>query len=295
MPSSVTNTLLVALSVLALHGEAQAASTGPCGSVSTKSGQTLKVKGSDVVLRSVPNSNSEKLINQKATQFSKTTHYLNIDNTVTVVEECTQGEWSRVRVKEPAYLQDSHIGWVQVSSVQGQKKDSGGIVEFTEADFFWDKKTSPHKKTILAGVNKVHRENSRCKTIDTGTAYISYSKGSHSNPVFYVTCGVGAGSFNAFFSKSEVEKGSTLAAAKHIDRNRAVDLCESYAKSKANHPSTVRFSRVLALAINEHPNGRTAVTSSFTAKNSFNLELKHNIRCLLDANGLDDAHISEAK
>lgn len=295
MPSSVTNTVFVALAIVALHTEAQAASPEPCGSTSTKSGQTLRVNGSDVVLRSAPNAKSEKLINQKATQILKTTQYLTIDNTVTVVEECTQGEWSRVGVKEPNWLQNSHIGWVQSSSLRGQKKDSGGIVEFTEADFVWDEKTSPHKKTIVAGVNKVHRENSRCKTIDPGSAYISSSKGSPSDPVFYVTCGTGASIFNAFFSKSEVEKGTTLAAAKHIDRSRAIDLCESHAKSKANHPSTFSFSRVMDLAVNEHPNGRTTVTSSFTAKNSFNLELKHNIRCLLDANGLIEANISEAK
>lgn len=295
MTSSVTNTFLVAFAIVALHGEAQAASAEPCGSGSTKSGQTLRVIGSDVVLRSAPNSESEKLINQKATQIFKTTQYLTIDNSVTVVEKCTQGEWSRVRVKDPDWLKNSHIGWVQSSSLRGQKKGSGGIVEFTEADFAWDKNTSPHKKTIIAGVNKIHRENSRCKTIDTGSLDISTSKGSHSDPVFYVTCGTGAGAFNAFFSKSEVEKGSTLAAAKHIDRIRAIDLCESYAKSTASHPSTFSFSRVMDLAVNEHPNGRTTVTSSFTAKNSFNLELKHNIRCLLDANDLFEANISEAE
>lgn len=295
MPSSVINPILVFLAFVVLYGEAQAASAEPCGSGSTKSGQILRVNGSDVVLRSAPNAKSEKLINQKATQILKTTQYLTIDNTVTVVEECTKGEWSRVRVKEPDWLQNSHIGWAQSSSLRGQKKDSDGIVEFTSADFVWDKKTSLHKKTIIAGVNKVHRENSRCKTIDPGSAYISSSKGSPSDPVFYVTCGTGAGVFNAFFSKSEIEKSTTLAAAKHIDRSRAINLCESYAKSKANHPSTFSFSRVMDLAVNEHPNGRTTLTSSFKAKNSFNLELKHNIRCLLDANGLIEANISEAR
>ncbi|KAI5912331.1 SH3 domain-containing protein [Azoarcus sp. PA01] len=295
MPSSVTTALLGALATVVLHVEAQAASAEPCGSGSTKSGQILRVNGSDVALRSAPNAKNEKLINQKATQILKTTNYLTIDNTVTVVEECTQGEWSRVRVKEPDWLQNSHIGWVQSSSLRSQRKDSGGIVEFTETDFVWDKKTSPHKKAIIAGVNKVHRENSRCKTIDPGTAYISSSKGSPSDPVFYVTCGTGAGAFNAFYSKSEVEKGATMAAAKHIDRGRAIELCESYAKTKTNHPSTFSFSRAMDLAVNEHPNGRTTVNSSFTAKNSFNLELKHSIRCLLDSTGLIEANISEAK
>jgi hypothetical protein len=295
MLSLIKNILLVGLFIVALQVETQAASPDPCGSASTKSGQTLRVNGSDIVLRTTPNENSEKLINQKATQLLKTTQYLKIDNTVTVIEECTQGDWSRVRVIKPDWLQDSHIGWVESSLLRKQKKDSGGVFEFSEADFVWDQKTSPHKKIIVAGVNKIRRENSRCKTIDTGSAYISASKGSPSDPVFYVTCGTGANTFNAFFSKSEVEKGITLEAAAHIDRSRAIDLCESHAKSNVNHPSTLSFSRTMDLAVNEHPNGRTTVTSSFTAKNSFNLELKHNIRCLLDANGLIEANISEAK
>lgn len=296
MYSPIRSTFAVAITIVLLHGgDVQAASAEPCGTGSTKSGQTLRVNGSDVVLRSAPNAKSAKLINQKSTQIMKSTQYLTIDNTVTVAEECNQGDWSRVRVTEPDWLRDSHIGWVPSSSLRGQKKDSGGVVQFSEADFVWDKKTSPHKKTIVAGVNKVHRENSRCKTIDLGSAYISSSKGSASDPVFFVTCGTGANTFNAFFSKSEIDKGATLAAAKHIDRGRAIALCESYAKSKTNHPSTFSFSRVMDLAVNEHPNGRTTVTSSFTAKNSFNLELKYNIRCLLDGSGLIEANLTEAK
>lgn len=295
MLPSLAKTLATAFAIAGLHIEAQAASVQACGTESTKSGQTLRVNGSGVVLYAEPNPKSEKLINQKATQILKTTEYLTIDNTVTVVEECNQRGWSKVRVTEPDWLRDSHIGWVQSTSLRGQKTDSGGKLEFTEADFVWDKKTSPHKKTIVAGVNKVSRENSRCKTIDPGSAYISSGKGSPADPVFYVTCDTGAGAFNAFFSKSEVEKGTALAAAKHIDRGQAIGLCESYAKSKTNHPSTFSFSRVMDLAVNEHPNGRTTITSSFTAKNSFNLELKHNVRCLFDGSGLIEANFSEAK
>lgn len=295
MSSSVASTLFILLVIAFLPSEAKAASAEPCGPDSTKSGQTLRVNGSDVLLRSAPSPKSEKLINQKATKILKTTQYLTIDNTVTVIEECKQGEWSRIRVKEPDWLRNSHIGWVKSNSLRGQKMDRSGKVKFTEADFIWDDKTSPYKKIIVAGVNKAYRENSRCKTIDPGTAYISSSKGSPSDPVFFVTCGTGTGAFNVFFSKSEVEKGATLAAAKHIDRNRAIDLCESRARSQTSHPSTFNFSRVMDLAVNEHPNGRTTVTSSFTAKNGFNMELKYKIRCLLDATGLIDANVSESE
>ena len=294
MPSFITNVFAVLLTVVFLCGEVKAVSIELCGSGSTKSERILGVNGSDVVLHSAPNAKSEKLINQKATQITNTTQYLKIDASVTVVEECAQGDWSKIRVKSPEWLQSSHKGWVESSFLIGQKKMSGGSSAFTEADFVWDKKITPYKSIIVAGVNKVHRDNPQCKTIDPATAYISSDKGSSSDPVFFVTCGTGAGTFNAYFSRSEVEKGSELGEAKHLERSRAINLCESYAKSKTKLPSTFTFSRVIALTVKEHPNGRTTVTSSFAAKNSLNLELKHNIRCLLDATGLLEANISEA-
>ena len=147
----------------------------------------------------------------------------------------------------------------------------------------------------MAGVNKVYRENARCKDIDPSSAYISSSKGTKDNPVFFVTCGKGRNTFNAFFSKADVEKDKRLTEKKHIDKSNAVDLCEAYAKQQATHPSTVDFSRIMDLAITEHPNGRTRVTSTFTAKNSFNLEVKFNISCLLEASGLIEANIIESK
>lgn len=173
--------------------------------------------------------------------------------------------------------------------------DSLGIEVFSEADFMFDNKTLPYKKIIISGVNKIHRENSKCKNIDTSSAYISGSKGTKLNPVFYVTCGKGFKAFNVFFSKSDVEKDKKFRAKRHIRKSRAINICENYSKSNARHPSTVDFSRVFDLSIYETPNGRTRVTSTFTAKNSFNLELKHKISCLLDSNGLIEANISEVK
>ena len=144
-------------------------------------------------------------------------------------------------------------------------------------------------------MNKIHRENSRCKNIDTSSAYISSSKGTKSNPVFYVTCGKSPKVFNVFFSKSDVDADKVFKAKKHIAKSNAINLCENYAKSKSRHPSTVSFSRILDLSIYETPNGRTRVKSSFTAKNSLNLKLKYNITCLLNSSGLIEANIVESK
>lgn len=266
-----------------------------CGSLSTKTGKTYKVNGSGINVRTGPGTNFRKIVNQKATSILKTTQYITIDNSVTVYEECSQGKWSKIHVTDPDWLSQSHRGWVASKFLRGKKIDSSGTEIFTEADFSFDKKTRPYKNIIIAGINKIHRENSRCKSIDPSSAYISGSKGTKSNPVFFVTCGKGYKVFNVFFSKSDIENDKKFRAKKHISKSRATDLCENYAKANATHPSTVDFSRIMDLSVYETPNGRTRVTSTFTAKNSFNLELKHKITCLLDSNGLIEANISEVK
>ena len=184
------------------------------------------------------------------------------------------------------------ISKATVKKVATPPKDT--FSTFKAKDIVWDKYTKPHKDVVLAGVNKLHRENSRCKDIDPGTATRSTQKGTKKNPVFFVSCGKGAKAFNAYFSKSDVESKKTLAAVRHMAKGEAVLLCERYAKAKAAHPSTVDFSRFLDLGVRELGNGRTQVVSSFTAKNSFNMELKYNITCLLNAKGLIEGRIFEA-
>ena len=279
-----------------LFGEATlAADLQSCGSTSNKTGQTYKVNGSGINVWAGPGTSFDRIVNQKATRIMGKTHYVTIDNSVTVFEECSQGEWSRIHVTDPDYLSQSHRGWVESKVLRGKKVDSSGVEVFTEADFSFDDKTQQYENIIIAGVNKIHRENARCKDIDASSAYISSSKGSASNPVFYVTCGKDAQVFNVFFSKSDVENDKQFRARQHISKSNATDLCEGYAKSSASHPSTVDFSRIMDLSIYETPNGRTRVTSTFTAKNSFNLELKYVISCLLDNNGLIEADITESQ
>lgn len=273
----------------------QAAAAAPaysCPEGSQSTGLEMRVTGTGHVLRSEPGKSGARIVNQKATAALKETHYITIDKSTVVRQECVQGEWSRVQVIEPSSLSGTHKGWVQTAVLRGQQVVGGKRV-FTEEDFYWDAKSKPHKQTIIAGVNKIHSENARCAQIDPSSAAVSSSKGTKADPVFYVTCGEGAGVFNVFFSKSEVAAGTPMTAAQHIERVRAADLCERYVKSHANHPSTVDFSRVMDLQVIEHPNGRTTLNSTFTAKNSLNLETKHKIRCLLDKRGLIEGHISE--
>jgi hypothetical protein len=286
--------LLLALLIFQ-YGQVFAKGMIECGSPSMGTGKTYKVNGSGINVRLGPGTNYDKIINQKASSILKKNIYVTIDNTVTVYEECAQKGWSKIRVTDPDWLSNSHRGWVLSKFLRKKQTNVADREMFTEKDFIWDKNTSPYKEIIVAGVNKIYRENTRCKEIDPSSAYISGTKGTKDNPVFYVTCGKGRNAFNAYFSKADIEKDIRLSEKKHIDKFRAVDLCAAYAKQHATHPSTVEFSQIMDLAITEHPNGCTRVSSTFTAKNSFNFEVKYNISCLLDASGLIEANIIEAK
>ncbi|NOZ65938.1 MAG: SH3 domain-containing protein, partial [Alphaproteobacteria bacterium] len=164
-------------------------------------GKSYKIKGTEINVRQGPSTKDDKIINQKATAILHKTHYITIDNSVTVYEECSVGSWSKIRVTDPEWLTSSHRGWIASKFLRRKNVDASGLEIFTEDDFIWSNKISPYKDIIIAGVNKIHRENSGCKDIDPASAYISGSKGTISNPVFFVTCGKGAGIHNVFFSK----------------------------------------------------------------------------------------------
>lgn len=252
------------------------------------------ITGSRINVRKGPGTNYEKIVNQKATAALGKTHYVQVDNSVTVLESCRQDDWSFIEVTKPEWLRESHKGWVASRFLREQARDATGVRVFNEEDFIWDGKTSPHKEIIVAAVNKIHRENSRCEEIDPSSAYLSGSKSSPENPVFFVTCGSGANAFNVWFSKEDLDDKKVFGAQRHIEKANAISLCEMYARNAAAYPDTVDFSRVIDLAISEHPNGRTTINSTFTARNNLNLQLKFNIRCLLDATGLIEATVHEA-
>jgi len=84
----------------------------PCESNTILTGRELKVNGTSINVRTGPGISYEKVVNKKTTKILKKTVYVSIDDTVTVFEECTKDNWSKIRVIEPDYLSKSHQGWV---------------------------------------------------------------------------------------------------------------------------------------------------------------------------------------
>ncbi|MCR9218913.1 MAG: hypothetical protein NXI21_01685 [Alphaproteobacteria bacterium] len=162
---------------------------------------------------------------------------------------------------------------------------------FTKADLYLDSRTRPHADVILRGVNKLAAEDPRCRdAIDPTSAYLS-SRSRPGAPVFFVTCGTGAGIANVFFTPEDVTDQRRFSGPNHIARADAMELCEARARQAAQRPSTVKFSRFWDAALHEHGNGRTRIISTFTAQDAFGAEAEFTINCLLDADGLIEATI----
>lgn len=264
-----------------------------CESGTAADGAVVNVIGSDGHdLRRTPD--GEKIVNEKATKILGSTQYQSIDNSTTVQIQCTDGDWARVQIQTPDWLKE-HVGWVEHSALSAPLKP-GEVREFTEADFSWDEDTSKAKPAIIKAVNRIHREDPRCKDsiYPSSVAKSDTESKAQKKSVYFVNCGDGAQSVNVYFDAKRADDPTPFRASGHIDKMRAIDLCEAYAKANASHPSTVEFSRFMDLATSEHANGRTRVQSSFTAKNSFGLELKFDINCLLDENGFIEGNIQEA-
>lgn len=83
-----------------------------CNDSAVKTGKTYNVKGIGINVRKGPGINFDKIVNETATSMSTKTQYISIDSSVTVLEECSKGKWSKIQVVMPKYLNSSHRGWV---------------------------------------------------------------------------------------------------------------------------------------------------------------------------------------
>ena len=71
-----------------------------------------------VDLRDGPGEKYPKKINQKASDALQRIEYLNVDASTTVKLLDVKGEWAEIQVTEPAYLADTHRGWIPLAAVK---------------------------------------------------------------------------------------------------------------------------------------------------------------------------------
>lgn len=261
-----------------------------CDESTLRTNKEYDVKGKDIDVRTGAGSNYPKVINKRASEIFKETHYVKLDSSIKVMEECIKQDWSKIRVIQPDYLSKSHQGWILSKYL---KKDNNSF--YTEDDFNFSKEDKKYKDTIIKGVNYLSKNHKSCKEyIDITSATKSMYKGTKENPVFYVTCGNGESAVNVFFSKDEVKKNSIKKSFTWIKQSTAIDICKSTLKQKLNYPSTADFS-IFDTSVYEAPNGNTRVQFGFSAKNAFNVESKLLGVCLFNVNGLIESSINDKK
>lgn len=277
--------------VTATETRVAAAPARTCAVGQPASGNVVAVT-KDYDLRKTPSASGEKIKNQKASAAIGKTMYHQIDSSTTVRHLCVDGDWSEIRIVTPEWLNFVQ-GWVPNNVLRGIERTASGVRLYVESDFYWDNDTSRYKPQIVAVVNKIAQQHAGCATLDTGTVAKSSSRSKPNDPVFFVTCNPSSGvPFNVWFRHTDADK--TFTALKPISRGDAILACEQAAKSAATHPSTVDFSRFMDVSYMAREDGRVALDSSFSAKNSFNLELKFKIRCLFDGNTLIESNVVEA-
>lgn len=253
-------------------------------------GDELAVK-SEVALRTGPSKSAAKVINEKLSKALGERRPVSLDNTMKLKEVCRQAEWSEVNVVEPDWLTWQR-GWVPVSSLRAIERDVSGKRQYIEADFYWDDDTKPYKTQLVAGVNRVIRENSRCQSVDTGTLSLSGNRGTKTNPVFFITCDYNGAPFNVWFSPEQAaDKSHNFAAALNINKGDALVACQDAAKMAATNPQTVNFSAFLDVAFVPYPNGNSRLLSTFKAKNSFGVESQFRIHCFFEGATLTERSI----
>lgn len=267
-------------------------SANACDGGTATPGDVVAVSG-EHALHVAPNESSERIKNEKASKILGEVQYHQIDGSTTVRRLCAKGDWTEVQIVTPEWLTFVR-GWVPNTALREIEFSGDGARVFVEDDFYWDNNTSKFKAQIVAVVNKIARENANCPNPDPGTVSKSADRSKPNDPVFFVMCGDGADVFNIWFKPGDASGETTFDAALPLSQTAAVDACEAVAKSAAAHPSTVDFSRFMDLSYFAHKNGNVRVTSTFTAKNAFNLELKYDIYCFFEGSKLIEHSISEA-
>jgi hypothetical protein len=89
--------------------------------VEQKQPEKFGISGEGIELRKGPGTNYEKVVNTKTSEILKKTIYASVDYTVKVVEEETDGSWSKIKVVEPSYL-SNHQGWIPTKFIIKKEK-----------------------------------------------------------------------------------------------------------------------------------------------------------------------------
>lgn len=95
----------------------------------TKLPEIFGITGGDIDIRKGPGDKFEKLINEKATAALNETQYAQVDNSVKVVILENNGAWSKIKVVDPEWLSNTHIGWIPSKNILKNSTNEEIVIE----------------------------------------------------------------------------------------------------------------------------------------------------------------------
>jgi hypothetical protein len=219
------------------------------------------------------------------------THYVNIDDTTIVFEECTKNGWSWIRVVEPDWLQDSHRGWVQSTHLdKGQDLPGDGYVRKISSSALLPYTSDGYPKTVakygsrLKEIEVLRRraaemaaDSGKCDLVTTSD--LSLNKSSLKHLQFWVDCRNG---HRIRLDEFQIKQGGAVLtqADKAWTESSARDACVTAIKSRAVIPSEVDIHTILGTSFYKAPTTHNVVLRmDFDAMNSIGNMLPYTATC----------------
>ncbi|OWJ78726.1 hypothetical protein [Haematobacter genomosp. 1] len=260
-----------------------------CEMVSENSAETRLIsEAHDLLL--APSADADPVLNERASGLLDKQISRRVIESQPVSVLCEKDGWALVRTMNES-ADTSSVGWVPNGALAFPQPNTTTVRSIVMKEVPWTAQTKKYRDKILLILNSIARDNPYCRSLDPATLEVS-ERGTREDPVFFVTCEGGDIPFNIWFRPSDA--GGWFGPSPPIERSAAISACEQGARASATHPSTVSFSRFIDVTWTTWNSGRARLASTFTAKNSFNLELKYQISCLFEGNRLLDIQVSEA-
>lgn len=262
-----------------------------CDATTIITGKKYNVLGSGINIRNGAGANFDKIINQKATSIMKTTHYISIDDTTTIFEECTKNNWSWVRVIDPDWLKNSHRGWV-ASKFIDKGQDIGGdkYARKISSSALSPYTIQGYPKTIKKygsriGEIETFRRKAAEMAVDSGKcdyvlmSELSDSKSSLNHLNFWVDC---KNKQRIYLDEFQIKKSSSVLTQKEKswDEKSALIACKNAIKDRALIPSEVDIHTILGTSFYKAPITYNVVLQmDFDAKNALGVEIPYTAKC----------------
>lgn len=153
---------------------------------------------------------------------------------------------------------------------------------------------SGYQQDVAQMANLLQAQHPSCnELLDPFTIASAAEQGDPANPRYIVQCGRLPNVVVLHFTWMEAVNGTMPVQPvpkPTISQRAAADACEQAAKSGANIPATVVFSKVWDAGFRAHDDGTAIYISKFSAKNAFGVEHRYAISC--DFTGLTLSNVS---